>query len=246
MRRPLTVLTTITLAAALAACGGSDNDGDPTAQPTPTKGSPEPAPNEPTSDDPQSPEEPEPAPTDLPEDVLLPADRLGPPEDPREEEDGVAPWRLPDACEVVWPDADQTVTAMRTVTQGTGGAEQSIAVQQVAVFAEAGAAAQASDQLAAALQACTEVEADETRYVLEDVAVGAQGLGLAVDYYGVSATGDLDAAMGSYLVATRRGTAVTLVADEGGESLVGTARERTAERASLAWDLLCHYDSAGC
>ncbi|WP_158068927.1 hypothetical protein [Cellulosimicrobium sp. CUA-896] len=80
----------------------------------------------------------------------------------------------------------------------------------------------------------------------EPLDVGAQGAGLATDYYGASDGGDLDGALGSYLAATRRGTAVTLVALDGGETTVGVARETVVANAQAAWDLLCRYDAEGC
>lgn len=69
------------------------------------------------------------------------------------------------------------------------------------------------------------------------------------DAYSADAAADpaaLDGALGSYLALTRRGTAITLVALEGGESTVGAAREDVTAQVQQAWELLCRFDAAGC
>ena len=76
---------------------------------------------------------------------------------------------------------------------------------------------------------------------MEDVAVGAQGRGLA-DHY--AELGDQGA--GSYAAVTRRGNAVTLVAMLSGEESVGSARDAVTSGLTTAFDKLCSDDSAGC
>ncbi|HEY0214819.1 MAG TPA: hypothetical protein VGC57_00325, partial [Cellulomonas sp.] len=164
--------------------------------------------------------------------------------EPRQESEGVVAWQVPESCGPVPPTG---AVAMRTVTQGTGEEEQPVGAQQVAVFAGPDAAVAAVDELRAALTRCAQQAAGtETTSVVEDVAVGAQGVGLVTDYYGTSASGSLDDAMGTYLAATRRGSAVTLVATLGGEGQVGTVREQVVARTQQAWELLCRYDAQGC
>ena len=76
---------------------------------------------------------------------------------------------------------------------------------------------------------------------MEDVAVGAQGRGLANNY---AELGDQGA--GSYAAVTRRGNAVTIVAMLSGEESVGSARDAVTSGLTTAFDKLCSYDSAGC
>lgn len=163
---------------------------------------------------------------------------------PRTETTGVVAWRVPEACAAGEPTA---AAAMRTVAQGTGEFEYPVGAQQVAVLPDADAAVAEAGRLTAALGACTEGE-PPTRFVAEPLAVGAQGLGLAADYYGssTSGAGSLDDAMGTYVAVTRRGTAVMLVGLEGGEGTVGSARTTVSALAQQGWELLCPYDSAGC
>ena len=166
------------------------------------------------------------------------------PDGAREDTPGVVAWRVPESCGAGSP-ADGS--AMRTVTQGSGELESSVGVHQVLVLADADVAVAEANRLTAALTACAEqASADGGTYVVEPLAVGAQGIGLAVDYYGASAQGPLDEAIGTYLAITRRGNAVTLVAVDGGEGTVGTARQTVTANAQTAWELLCGYDSAGC
>ncbi|UZN01510.1 hypothetical protein [Cellulomonas sp. S1-8] len=192
-----------------------------------------------------SPSEPAPATrADVGADVLLAPDAWAPVSAPRTETGDVTAWRLPESCAVGSPDA---ATAMLTAAHGDGLVEMPVGVQQVAVFPDADSAVAELDRVVAALTVCgADGATAPTRYLLEPVAVGAQGTGLVTDYYGSSAQGDLDGAMGSYLALTRRGTAVTLVSHEGGESTVGTARDRVAPLLDAAWRLLCPYDAAGC
>ncbi|TGO05383.1 hypothetical protein [Serinibacter arcticus] len=245
MRRTGAALAAALLVTALAAC----SPGGETAPPA----SSEPAPETSTSSEPATqPTESETEGTDdgevtaipteaLPE-TLLPADLLGTPDQPREEAQGVAPWLLPETCEQVTPDA----VDMWTVTQGSGEAEEPVGVHQVAVFLDADAAVAGADALVAAFASCAPSEGAPTIYAVEPLDIGAQGTGLATDYNGVSAGGDLDTALGSYLAETRRGTAVTLTGFQGGEAQVGTSRADTTALLAGAWERLCAYDSEGC
>lgn len=242
MRTSTRTLTVVACALVLAGCtSGGDGGGTaaPTDDPTPTTTGPDPAPTTPAPTGGAGA-----APADLAPEVLLPATAWDLPVDPREESAGVVDWRLPQACDAGAP---ESATAMRTVVQGDGQAEAQVGVQQVALFADADAAVAEADRLAAVLRECTTYASDTaTTYVVEPVEIGAQGTGIATDYYGASATGSLDEAIGSYLVTTRRGTAITLVGVEGGEALVSSARGTATEQAQSAWALLCGYDSSGC
>lgn len=236
MRASTTTTVLAASALVLAAC---------TAAPGDTPGTPETSAPEPsTSISTPAPGDPAPAlPTDAPADVLLPAGAWGA-EGGRAEAEGVADWHLPEACADGGP-AD--ATAMRTATEGDGAAEGVVGVHQVAVFADADAATAEAARLADLLAACAaQGGAEGTTYTVEPVDVGAQGTGLATDYYGSGESGDLDTALGTYLTTTRRGAAVALVALDGGESTVGAARETVSEQARAAWELLCRYEQAGC
>ena len=181
-------------------------------------------------------------PTEVLPEALLAADVLGTADQPREEAAGLTAWLLPERCEQVTPEA----LDMWTVTQGTGEFEEPVGVHQVAVFADADAATAGAEALVAAMESCAPAEGNETRYVVEPLDVGAQGHGLAIDYYGASDGGDLETALGSYTAATRRGSAVTLTGYSGGENQVAVAREDAAGLLGNAWEQLCSYDSAGC
>ena len=166
--------------------------------------------------------------------------------------DGVEPvvtepvdaWALPESCAAGGP---STAVASRGVAYGDGAFETTVGTQQVAVFADADAATTEAQRLADALTACAGTAPDgQTVLAVEDVAVGAQGTGLVVDYYGASATGGDDDALGYYVVTTRRGNAVTLVGHLGGEASIGTSRANAVASSQAAWELLCVYDSAGC
>lgn len=236
MMRTARTVTLGALVMALAACSWSAGEAPDTESPT---AAPTQEPTVPPTSASPTPEVPD----EVPEDVVLGPETLGTADQPREQDTDLRAWVLPEACDVVVPDA----SAMLTVTQGSGEFEEAVALHQIAVFDDADAAVSAADALAVALTACTLDASDtSTTYVLEDVAVGAQGHGLATDYYGASANGPLDEALGSYLATTRRGSAVTLVGTLGGESTVGFAREHAVGLAQSAWELLCGYDSSGC
>jgi hypothetical protein len=225
---------------------------NPTVSESPPSATPTPDRSEnatPSADEPSEAGEPtETAPTpgvltDIPDEALLPGsawDIAG----PRQVTDGLVDWRLPQTCAVGAPSG---AAAMRTVTQGDGQFEAGVGMQQVAVFADVDAAVAEAGRLGAAQAGCADSTADElTDYVMEPLAVGAQGAGLATDYSGATWSSDLDQALGSYLAVTRRGNALTIVALDGGESRVGVARATVAGQAQAAWELLCRYDSKGC
>jgi len=182
--------------------------------------------------------------TDVPPAVMLPETTwqgTGP-EGPREESAGVVAWRLPESCAAGAP---AEAVAMRTVAQGSGELESPVGLHQVALLPDADAAVAEVDRLTAVLTACT-ADDGATAYVVEPLAVGAQGIGLATAYDRASAAGAVDDALGSYLTVTRRGPAITLVGLEGGEGTVASARETATRQVQEAWGLLCAYDSAGC
>ncbi|PFG34574.1 hypothetical protein [Sanguibacter antarcticus] len=153
-------------------------------------------------------------------------------------------WALPESCAA---DGPSTAVVSRGVTYGDGAFESTVETQQLAVFEDADAAVAEAQRLAEVMSACTPTDADgQTAYVAEKVAVGAQGTGLAVDYYGTSMTGSVDDALGYYVVTTRRGNAVTLVGHLGGEASIARSRGDAVASSQAAWGLLCVYDSAGC
>lgn len=253
MRRATRILLTALVVAVTAGCATDA----PTGDPAPTTGVSEPdAPATP------SPSEPEPSeaaasetpaatvPVDVSEDVLLGPDVLGAADQTREIDDAVQAWRVPEPCGSVVPEA----SSMLTVTQGDGEFEMAVGVHQVAAFDDAEAAVAAVDTLVTALTACVDAAQSAPGseiYVLEEIAVGAQGHGLAVDYYGTSydenaAEDDLDDAMGNYRAVTRRGNAVAFTGTLGGEANIGEARETVVGWAQAAWELLCVHDSEGC
>lgn len=255
MRRTAPTFAAALLITALAACSPSGDTETPTSpapapEPADTSESAEPSSGSDgtetqgsgdggaTESDPPAPTIPTQA---LPE-TLLPADVLGTADQPREEAQGVTAWLLPETCEQVTPDA----VDMWTVTQGSGEFEEPVGVHQVAVFLDADAAVAGADALAAAFASCAPSEGSPTIFAVEPLDIGAQGTGLATDYNGVSAGGDLDTALGSYLAETRRGTAVTLTGFSGGEAQVGTSRADTTGLLAGAWERLCAYDSEGC
>ena len=134
-------------------------------------------------------------PTDVSAEVVLPGtawDAIGP-DDVREESEGVVAWRVEVTCDAGTP-ADARRDAHRHA--GLGRVESRVGVQQVAAFADADAAVAEADRLAAALTACAATApGDSATFVVEPLAVGAQGIGLATSYYG----GLEDDAMGTYL-----------------------------------------------
>ena len=233
----------------LAGCGGSaagDVAGDPgaprssttLAAPSATSASPAAAPPSPA------------VPRDVPQEVLLPAAGLEPADGPRTVAEGTVAWRLPEACRAGAPEA---AVAMRTLQQGDGAFEAPVAVQQVAVHADAASASAEVARVQGALVDCvrratTPTGAGETstRYLLSRSDVGADGVRLVVDYYGVTADDPAADGLGYAVVLTRRGTAVTLVAAEGGESSISASRTEVARTAQQAWQLLCRYQVDGC
>ena len=235
-RRPVLAVCALVPGLVLTACaGGSGGSPEPS---TPAATTPAAEPSTPAPADPG-------VATDVTTEDLLPATAWDPPGGPREESAGVVEWRLPESCAVGAPEG---AVAMRTASHGDGAEEAQVGVQQVAVLPDPDAAVAEADRIAAALDACTATDGSETTYVREDLPVGAQGTGLATAYSADAAADPaaLDGALGSYLALTRRGTAITLVALEGGESTVGAAREDVTALVQQAWELLCRFDAAGC
>lgn len=255
MRLSLPIVLVVTSTLVLAGCGdsGSPEEGatssaapttaapseppDPSAEPSAEPGV-TPEPTEQTTEPPASPV------TDLPASVLLPAESLFPEGEIRTEGEGVVDWVFPVPCAVGGPGA---AVAMRSVAQGDGTFEVPVGHHQVAVFEDVDAAVAEADRIAAALDACQGTGSDgQSSSIVEPVAVGAQGIGFVVDYYGaLQANGD-EGTLGYYTAVTRRGNAVTLVSSEGGESSIAASRERVAGELGAAWDQLCAYESTGC
>lgn len=249
MRLPITVALATTAALVLAGCAGSSApESDPTSQ-APTSSSPAdtPEPTEAPSASAEPTEEPTteaPAPTtDLPSSVLLSQEAFYPEDGARTEREGVETWLVPNGCEPVTPDA---AVAMRTLTQGDGAFEDAVGQQQVAVFADVDAAVAEADRLGAVLAACAGTEDLTTGFTTEPVEVGAQGVGLVVSYYGDYVPGQDEMSLGYFLSVTRRGNAVTLVTNAGGEYSIKASRDRVVPELQAAWELLCAYDSTGC
>lgn len=237
-----TTTRTLTVAACALALAGCTSAGPTTQDPSGTTAEPAPTASDPSPTGGAT----SPVATDTPPEVMLPETSWqgSGPEGPREESAGVVAWRLPESCDAGTP---TEAVAMRTVAQGSGEAESPVGVHQVVLLPDADAAVAEADRLTAALAACTRYASDSaTTYAVEQLEVGAQGLGLATDYYGASAEGSIDDAIGSYLGLTRRGPAITLVGFEGGEGSVGTERATVTGLAQEAWGLLCAYDEAGC
>lgn len=266
MRTSRTAAVLVAAALALAGCSDSSPDpeatsqgAEPTASPSAGEGTegtespestddaetdgPTDEPGE-TAEPTDGPSEPAGPVTDLPATVLLPAASLFPEDGPRTEFEGLVDWVFPVSCAVGGP---ETALVMQSVTQGDGTFEVPVGHHQVAVFADTDAAVAEADRVAAALEACAGTGEDgQSSLVTEPVDVGAQGVALVVDYYGVlEANGD-EGTLGYVTALTRRGNTVTLVSSEGGESSVGASRERVVGELGAAWELLCGYDSAGC
>lgn len=243
--RAAAVTSALVLAITLGGCSG---DVVPSQEATPSP-SEEPAP----SDEPTPSVEPSAAPvapvaapivTTIAPEVMLPGEAFGAAAaDPVEITEGVEMWMLPEGCPAGAPTA---AVSSRMVSVGDGMYEARVGVQQLAVFADAEAATVEAQRLHDAAAACAGTAGQSQVYVVEDVAVGAQGTGVAYDYYGTSATGTLDEAQGYYVVATRRANAVTIVGYYGGEDTIGSSRENAVATSQAAWELLCSYDSAGC
>jgi hypothetical protein len=238
-RRAATALLAVALAGTLTAC--TADDGAPSAGASPSA-SPPPStattPSAPASDDPAA----GPAtPTDVPADVMLPAAVFDASTEAFSEATDIEPWRLPGSCGDA--PAPAGASGMRLHAHGDGEAETVVGIHQVAAFGTVDDAVAAATALVEALGGCTDTTGSGTTYGVEPVAVGAQGHGLATWYYGAQGGGD---GMGTYLVVTRRGNAVTLVSGEGGERTVGGARTQTVAQAQQAWERLCGFEVAGC
>lgn len=247
--RPTTRSLALPAAATVAVLllAGCSDDAAPSASPTPSatsEQSPTPSPSAEPSETPSPSPEPT-AQTALPEEAMLTAAALGAPEGTvAVVTEPVDAWALPEACAAGAP---TTAVVSRGLAYGDGAFESTVGIQQVAVFADADAASVEAQRLTNAVAACAGAGPDgQTAYLAEEVAVGAQGTGLIVDYYGVYAAGTGDESLGYYVVTTRRGNAVTLVGQVGGEATVGVSRENAVASTQAAWELLCVFDAEGC
>ena len=255
MRLSLPVVLVTTAALVLSGCADSGSTAGETTSAAPTTAAPTEAPgttDEPTDEATGEPtDEPTAEPTteapavttDLPASAMLSQEAFYPEDGTRTEREGVETWLVPNGCEPVVPDA---AVAMRTLTQGDGAFEDAVGQQQVAVFADVDAAVAEADRLGAVLAACSVTEDLMTGFTTEPVEVGAQGVGLVVSYYGDYVPGQDEMSLGYFLSVTRRGNAVTLVANAGGEYSIKASRDLVVPELQAAWELLCPYDSAGC
>lgn len=217
----------------------------PAEETSPPEPSPEPTPApEPSAEPTPAPVAP-PALTTLASEVMLPGSAYGAQTDtPSEITETVDAWALPESCGVGGP---STALVSRAVAYGDGELESVVGIQQLAVFPDRGTASAEMNRIHIEASICVNIVQDgQTIYEVESIGVGAEGIGLVTDYYGSSTAGNLDEAMGYYVVMTRRGNAVTLVGYVGGESTIGLSRENAVSTSQAAWDLLCAYDSAGC
>ncbi|TNM64093.1 hypothetical protein FHN55_14775 [Streptomyces sp. NP160] len=188
-----------------------------------------------------------PVPTDLPQDVLLPASALQPSDGPRTVTSGVEPWVLSTGCDLGRPSGAVQVLSLR---QGDGQFEVPVGVQQVAVYADADAAQAEAARVAGAASACAAAapgsDGGGTRYRVTPLDVGAQGTSIVTDYYGVTADDPAADGIGDAVAVLRRGTAVVLVGAAGGEDSMSGAQARVAGYAQQAWERLCRYQVEGC
>lgn len=229
----------------LAGCSAGGADGADGAGPTSSadrSAGGAPSPRTTTSSAPATP-----VPTDLPEDVLLPASALQPEDGPRDVRRGVEPWVLSTGCDLGSPMAAVQMLSLR---QGDGAFEVPVGVHQVAVFADASAAQAEAERVAAAAGTCAASapgsDGGDTRYLVAGLDVGATGTSIVTDYYGVTATDPAADGIGDAVAVTRRGTAVVLVGAAGGESSMSAARTLVAGYAQQAWERLCRYQVDGC
>ena len=253
MRLSLPVVLVTTAALVLSGCGDSGSTGGKPTGAAPTSSeltetpevTEEPAaPAEPTDEVTAEPTAEAPAPaTDLPASVMLSQEAFYPEDGARTEREGVETWLVPNGCEPVAPDA---AVAMRTLTQGDGAFEDSVGQQQVAVFADVDAAVAEADRLGAVLAECSGTEDLTTGFTTEPVEVGAQGIGLVVSYYGDYVPGQDEMSLGYFLSVTRRGNAVTLVTNAGGEYSIKASRDLVVPELQAAWEQLCAYETDGC
>lgn len=221
----------------LSGCGGGEQaaTGGSPSSPAATEQTTEPA----ESTAPAEPTEPaEDLLLELPDEAMLAPDALEPVGADRGSVDGPTEWVLSSACVVPAP----TAVAMRTVSQGDYESVDPVGIQQVAVFETVDEAVAEAAKISAAMEECTtNPPAESGSYTVEDVAVGAQGRGLANSYAEPG-----DDAPGTYAAVTRRGNAVTVVSLMSGEESLGTARDTVSGGLDRAFDALCLYDSAGC
>jgi len=245
MRAHVAVVLSVLL---VAGCSGGDGSAEEspsatastTAAESTATSEPAPSSEETTAtEEPAATEPPASVRLDLTDDVMLGPDELEPVGESRGSTDQAETWFLSSACSV--PAAPEAV-AVQTVSQGLYESTDPVGLQTVAVFPDAETASAVADRVRAAMDACVETPpGDSGSYSVEDVAVGAQGRGLANNY---AELGDQGA--GSYAAVTRRGNAVTIVAMLSGEESVGSARDAVTSGLTTAFDKLCSYDSAGC
>lgn len=245
MRAHVAVVLSVLL---VAGCSGGDGSAEESPSATAsTTAAESTAPSEPApsseettaTEEPAATEPPAPVRLDLTDDVMLGPDELEPVGESRGSTDQAETWFLSSACSV--PAAPEAV-AVQTVSQGLYESTDPVGLQTVAVFPDAETASAVADRVRAAMDACVETPpGDSGSYSVEDVAVGAQGRGLANNY---AELGDQGA--GSYAAVTRRGNAVTIVAMLSGEESVASARDAVTSGLATAFDKLCSYDSAGC
>ncbi|MEP7762485.1 hypothetical protein [Sanguibacter sp. 25GB23B1] len=239
MRPTLRHTAAVGILALVTVLGGCSDAAAPEdgASTGPTEQTQEPAPTaEPTTEAPVG--------TTLPPEVMLTGADFGMDREDAVVTEPIGTWALPDACTGGVP---STAAASRGVAYGNGELESTVGTHQVAVFADVAEATAEAQRLGDVMTACAAAPAqDGGALFVEDVPVGAQGKGLAVDYYGTSAGTDGQESLGYFVAITRRGNAVTLSGHLGGESSVGESRTNALSTSQAAWELLCIYDSAGC
>ena len=140
---------------------------------------------------------------------------------------------------------------MRTVTDGDGQTQEVVRVQQVAAFTDVATAVAEAGRLSEVMDRCADDGAGEPERLRASgpVAVGAQGYGLARRYEagGAGGAGGTASPFGTYAAVTRRGTAVTLLAQTAGETSVKGSQRVVVSETQAAWERLCLYDrTAGC
>lgn len=249
--RTTTAVLSAALVIGLAGCaGGSPGDGATSSAPPLSTASPVESPTSTAPTSTATTPAPSPVPTSVDVAVLLPESAFAPRDGDRTVSEGVEPWVLSTSCDLGSPSGAASMTSVR---QGDGQFEVPVGLQQVAVYTDAAAAQAEAARVGAAARACAAAaeagpseDGGNTRYLVEQLPVGADGLGIATDYYGATA-GDPDAVViGDYVALTRRGTAVTLVGESGGEDDTDSARTTVTALAQQAWERLCAYEQAGC
>lgn len=229
----ISALSTFLFAAVLVLAGCS-GDGTPSAAPT------APSPSAISQPPPTTPTTEATAfipPTDIPDEVMLPAAVVasgGSVPEVVEDVTEPTPWPIPEACAAGLP---MGPVAQRSVQYGRGEYESLIGIHRVVTFADEAAAAAELDRITQIVNACPDNE--YSAFTVESLPFGNDGFGLVVAYAGGL---EGDAALGYYVTIVRRGNAISGVGLVEGESLVGEVRSLTVSIAQTAWDLLCRYD----